>query len=96
MRTPLTDDEIQKALNDLPGWTFENDSLKKTFVLKSFRAAVGFIVRMAFSAEELNHHPDLHNIYNRVEVTLSTHDAGNKVTDLDIQLAKAIENYSWV
>lgn len=95
-RTPLTPDQIDSALNDLAGWTFEEDQLKKSYTFKDFRAAISFIVRMSYFAEELNHHPNLHNVYNTVDIALTTHDAGNKVTDLDVQLAKAIEGFVWV
>ncbi len=62
---------------------------------KNFREAVSFIVRVAFSAEELNHHPELFNVYNRVGITLRTHEASDKVTELDIKLAQAIEGFAW-
>lgn len=94
-RTPLTNEEIDQALQELPGWRYEDERLKKSFELKDFRAAVSFIVRMAFFAEELNHHPDLHNVYNRVDIELSTHDAGDQVTEMDVRLARAIESFSW-
>lgn len=95
-RTPLTPPEISEALDDLPGWTYEDDKLKKTFEVKDFRAAVSFIVRLAFYAEELNHHPELHNVYNIIDVALTTHDAGDQVTEMDVRLAEAIEDFSWV
>jgi 4a-hydroxytetrahydrobiopterin dehydratase len=95
-RTPLTDEEIAEALDELQGWTHEDDKLKKTFEVKDFRAAVSFIVRLAFFAEELNHHPELHNVYNTIDIALTTHDAGNKVTEMDVRLAEAIEDFSWV
>ena len=80
----------------MPGWRFEDDQLKKTFELSNFRAAVSFIVRLSFYAEELNHHPDLHNVYSTVDIALTTHDAGDKVTEMDLKLARAIEGFSWV
>lgn len=94
MREPLTRDQIQSALENLPGWSYENDRLKKSYVLADFQAAVTFIVRLAFAAEKLNHHPELTNVYNRVDVALSTHDAGNRVTEMDLKLARAIEDSS--
>ena len=96
MSQALAPEAVQAALAQLPGWAFADDSLKKTFKFKNFREAISFIVRIAFSAEELNHHPELANVYNRVAITLRTHEAGNKVTDRDIRLAQAIENISWV
>lgn len=95
-RTPLSADEIEDALADLEGWRHEDDKLKKTFELSDFRAAISFIVRMAFYAEEMNHHPELENVYNTVNVALTTHDAGGKVTETDIELAQKIEDFSWV
>lgn len=93
---PLTDERIVEELQSLPGWTYEDNQLRKTFEFKDFRGAIGFIVRMAFSAEELNHHPNITNVYNRVDVALSTHDAGNQVTERDVALAQALEGFSWV
>jgi len=95
-RKPLSDDAIAAALADLDGWTHDDDKLTKTFELSDFRAAISFIVRMSFYAEEMNHHPELENVYNTVSIALTTHDAGGKVTQLDIDLAKEIEGFSWV
>jgi len=92
----LTSDEIGEALSSLPGWTYEANRLKKTFALNNFREAVSFIIRMAFEAEALNHHPEIFNVYNRVRVELMTHDAGDRVTAHDVKLARAIEKFSWV
>lgn len=93
---PLTREQIDQALQDLDGWAFEDDQLKKTFKLTDFRAAVSFIVRMAFYAEAMNHHPDVRNVYDTVEIALTTHDAGGTVTEKDVRLARAIEDFSWV
>ena len=95
-RTPLTADQIANALKDLDGWRHEDDALKKSFELSNFRAAVSFIVRLSFYAEALNHHPEITNVYNPVDIALTTHDAGNTVTELDVALAEAIEGFSWV
>ena len=95
-REPLSDDQIEHALNELDGWRFEEDSLRKTFTFNDFRAAMGFLVRLSYSAEAMNHHPEIHNVYNRVDLALSTHDAGNRVTEMDLELARAIESFSWV
>jgi len=94
--TALTTDEINAALANLPSWTFTDDSLQKTFTFKNFRESISFLVRVGFSAEELNHHPEIFNVYNRVSLTLRTHDAGDKVTERDVQLAQAIERFAWV
>jgi len=95
-RTPLPIADIEAALDDLEGWAFVNDSLTKTFRFGSFREAMSFLIRVSFEAEQLNHHPEIENVYNRVTLTLRTHDADNKVTGLDIDLAAAIESFSWV
>ena len=94
-RTPLTSEEIETALSKLPEWRFENDCISRRFEFSTFKEAISFLVRASFEAESLNHHPELVNVYNRVDVTLSTHDAGNKVTQMDIDLASAIERFSW-
>jgi len=94
-RTPLSSDALEEALDKLPGWRLEDNRLKKTFELTSFREAISFIVRLAFEAESRNHHPELGNVYNRVDVAITTHDAGNRVTESDVALASAIERFSW-
>lgn len=96
MAAPLTPDQIKQALADLPGWKHESDALVKQFKFGSFKEALGFIVRLGLEAEAINHHPDLHNVYNRVTLRLNTHDAGGKVTRKDVDLARAIEAFSWV
>ncbi len=90
MADPLSDDQIRTALGSLPGWTHEGDALTKTFTLGDFREALAFIVRVGFEAEQRDHHPNLTNVYNRVEIALTTHDAGNRVTQKDVDLAQAI------
>lgn len=95
-RTPISEDVILAALTELNGWEFVDQSLKKSFGFSSFREAISFIVRVSFEAEQLNHHPEIGNVYSRVTLTLRTHDAGNKVTEADLDLARAIESFSWV
>jgi len=96
MRTPLTTAEIEKALKDLPGWRYEPEHLLKEFTFGSFREAVSFMIRVAFEAESLDHHPDWSNVYNRVVIKLNTHDSGGKVTGKDVELARRIQGLSWV
>ena len=91
MSEPLSNDAIESALGALSGWSHEDDKLTKTFKLADFREALGFIVRIGLEAETANHHPELFNVYSTVRISLSTHDAGNKVTQKDVDLAKAIE-----
>ena len=90
-RTPLEAGAIDAALVDLAGWAREGNAIRKTFRFDGFRGAVAFIVRIAFEAESLDHHPELVNMYDRVTVSLSTHDAGDRVTDMDLELARRIE-----
>ena len=96
MSTPLTTAEIQAALRGLEGWEFTDNALVKTFKFGSFREALSFMVRAGFEAEALNHHPDWKNVYNRLVVRLNTHDADDKVTAKDVELAKRFEGISWV
>jgi len=94
MTNPLNDSEIKEALEQLSGWKWQNDRLKKTFSFANFRDAISFILRVSYEAEERNHHPEIFNCYNRVEIGLNTHDAGGKVTAKDTELAQAIEEIS--
>lgn len=96
MATLLTQTEIQQALGTLNGWAWERDALTKTFRFGSFREAISFMVRAAFEAEALNHHPEWTNVYDRVVMRLNTHDAGDKVTPKDVQLAQKLQAISWV
>ncbi len=96
MSTPLSPTEIQKAVSELKGWTFESDALVKTFQFHSFREALSFMVRAGFEAEAMNHHPDWTNVYGKVVVRLNTHDAGGKVTAKDVELATRLGKISWV
>ncbi len=93
----LTTLEIQTAIGECPGWKFNETGKKieREIKFKSFREAISFMTRVAFEAEELNHHPDWSNSYNKVKIELTTHDAGG-VTKNDIELAKRIEKINWV
>ncbi|WP_421774105.1 4a-hydroxytetrahydrobiopterin dehydratase [Gracilimonas sp.] len=92
MAQPLSEQEIREALNSLEGWEFGDDVIKKEFSFKDFSEALGFIVRVGVEAEKQVHHPQLFNVYNTVNISLNTHDAGDKVTQKDVDLAKAIES----
>lgn len=72
-------------------WKEENNRLKKTFTFKDFQEAFAFMTRVAFLAEAHNHHPNWSNVYNTVNIELTTHDAGNVVTEKDRKLAEAID-----
>ncbi len=96
MSTPLSAKQISSALGKLPGWSFRREALAKTYTFDSFREAMSFMVRVAFEAEDMNHHPEWKNIYNKVVIRLNTHDAGGKVTAKDVKLAQRIEALAWV
>ncbi len=72
-------------------WEESNNQLKKTFVFKNFAEAFAFMTRVAFLAEKMEHHPNWTNVYNKVTISLSTHDAGSTVTEKDRQLAMQID-----
>lgn len=72
-------------------WKEEDDKLKRTFVFKDFNAAFAFMTKVAAVADRLDHHPWWSNAYNKVEFELSTHDAGDKVTEKDKHLAESID-----
>ncbi len=73
-------------------WTTENNQLNRTFKFKDFAEAFSFMTEVAFHAEKQGHHPNWSNVYNTVSVHLTTHDAGNVVTEKDTKLAKAIDS----
>ena len=72
-------------------WTESNDRLKIKFEFKDFNEALSFINKLAPICESMNHHPEINWVYNKIELTLSTHDAGDKITELDYQLANKID-----
>ncbi len=72
-------------------WTESASSLERTFTFADFSEAFSFMTRVAFVAEKMNHHPDWSNVWNKVTIKLSTHDAGNTVTEKDRKLAAAID-----
>jgi 4a-hydroxytetrahydrobiopterin dehydratase len=85
-----TKDEAAPKLQSLPGWAFNNDGIEKQFQFKNFKEAMAFMVKIGDAAEAMNHHPEIFNVYNRVKLRLSTHDAGG-LTDRDFKLAADIE-----
>jgi 4a-hydroxytetrahydrobiopterin dehydratase len=72
-------------------WTEKNNTLYRKFEFADFSEAFAFMTRVALAAEKMNHHPLWTNVYNKVEIWLSTHDAGDVVTDKDKKLAKKID-----
>ena len=75
-------------------WETKNNRLLKTFKFKDFTEAFGFMTKVAITAEKMNHHPTWTNTYNTVSFELSTHDAGDVVTELDQKLAAAIDKFA--
>jgi 4a-hydroxytetrahydrobiopterin dehydratase len=91
MPTRLDDAARTAALSKLPGWSLVEgrDAITRQFTFKDFNAAFGFMTRAALVAERMDHHPEWSNVWNKVVVTLSTHDAGG-LTERDIALAEAM------
>ena len=92
MAQKLTDAERGTALAGLDGWTMVagREAISKRFTFADFNAAFGFMTRAALVAERMNHHPEWFNVWNKVDVTLATHDAGG-LTELEIKLAHEMD-----
>ena len=88
-RKKLSDKEILEELGKVKGWSLVDGKLHREIQFVNFVEAFGFMSRVALVAESLNHHPEWFNVYNRVTVDLSTHDAGG-VTEMDLTLAARI------
>lgn len=88
----LTGAARQTALRELAGWSEveDRDAIRKSFHFSDFSEAWGFLSRLALAAEKLDHHPEIFNVYNRVELILATHDAGG-LSEKDTQLARIID-----
>ena len=86
-----------RALAELDGWeeVGDRDAIRKSFVFKTFNQAWGFMSRVALAAERMNHHPEWFNVYNRVDILLSTHDCGG-LSELDVKLARKIDVFAGV
>jgi 4a-hydroxytetrahydrobiopterin dehydratase len=78
-------------LLNLKEWQYKENGIEKAFKFKDFTQALGFIVQVGVLAEKMNHHPELFNVYNKVNIRLTTHDSGG-VTDKDFELAQKIES----
>jgi len=89
--TKLSDEQIKKELANLPGWSIVNGKLHKDFVFKDFIEAFGFMSTAALHIEKMNHHPEWFNVYNKIKVDLTTHDAGG-ITQNDITLARILNS----
>jgi 4a-hydroxytetrahydrobiopterin dehydratase len=83
--------DIDEQLKDLPGWSTVNEKLHKEFQFESFNQAFGFMTRAAMEIEKMNHHPEWFNVYNRITIELTTHDAGG-ITKNDITLARILNS----
>jgi len=86
----LDADALQEALRDLQGWKLQDGKLHRELRFADFVAAFGFMAQVALVAESLDHHPEWSNVYNRVRIDLTTHDAGG-ITELDVKLARRVD-----
>jgi 4a-hydroxytetrahydrobiopterin dehydratase len=91
MRIAASPAQIQGALATLEGWAVSGNKLVKSFTFKDFKHALLFINQVGAVAEAAGHHPEIHNVWNRVTLALCTHDAGDVITESDLQLARALE-----
>ena len=91
----LTGAARDAALSELTGWSEVDgrDAIARNFTFSDFNEAFGFMSRVALEAERMDHHPEWFNVYNRVEITLSTHDAGG-LSERDIRMAKRIDGFA--
>jgi len=83
--------EIDEELKKLTGWSVKNDKLHKEFQFDNFNQAFGFMTRAAMEIEKMNHHPEWFNVYNRITVDLTTHDADG-ITNNDVNLARILNS----
>ena len=89
---PLTESDIKDALTgELASWKWKDDKLHRSYTFGNFKEAIGFLVQIGFAAEAQAHHPEIFNVYNRVDISLTTHDADSRVTQKDVTLARSIE-----
>lgn len=87
----MSEDQIKSELKSLDGWTVKDDKLHKDFVFEDFVDAFGFMSRASMHIERINHHPEWFNVYNKLSVDLTTHDAGG-ITQNDITLARTLNS----
>ena len=87
----LSESDIDKELKELTGWNVKNDKLHKEFQFDNFNQAFGFMTRAAMEIEKMNRHPEWFNVYNRITVDLTTHEAGG-ITNNDVNLAKILNS----
>ena len=89
MATPLTAAEVHALAERLPQWSLQDGKLHRELRFANFSQAFAFMTRVAMAAEQLNHHPEWSNVWNRVSIDLTTHDTGG-LSDLDVELAARI------
>ena len=87
----LSEIEIEDELKNLSGWSVANEKLHKDFQFDSFNQAFGFMTRAAMEIEKMNHHPEWFNVYNKITIELTTHDAGS-ITKNDTNLARILNS----
>ena len=87
----LSQEEIESELKNLPGWSVVNDKLHREIQFDSFNQAFGFMTMAAMEIEKMNHHPEWFNVYNKLVIELTTHDAGG-ITRNDINLARILNS----
>ncbi|MCH2146119.1 MAG: 4a-hydroxytetrahydrobiopterin dehydratase [Phycisphaerales bacterium] len=93
MIAKLTQEQIEEALEQLPEWTLNGESIQRTFGFDDFNESMAFVTRVAARAEEVQHHPDILVRYNKVTLTLSTHDAGG-LSERDLNFAADCDGYA--
>ena len=89
-RAKLTQKQLEKAVSALPAWRAKGGKLHREYVFKDFIHAFGFMATSALAIEKMNHHPEWSNVWNKVSVALSTHDAGG-ITAWDVELARTLD-----
>jgi 4a-hydroxytetrahydrobiopterin dehydratase len=87
----LSESDIGEELKKLTGWNVKDDKLHKEFQFDNFNQAFGFMTRAAMEIEKMNHHPEWFNVYNRITVDLTTHEAGG-ITNNDVNLARILNS----
>ena len=90
----LSSEAINEALADLPGWELQDGKLHKQYKFETFAQALGWMVSAGVHADKMDHHPEWTNVYNKVTVSLVTHDLDNAISNLDVELAQKMDALS--
>jgi 4a-hydroxytetrahydrobiopterin dehydratase len=93
MPEAMSHDDVRAALQQMPAWSLEDGKLHRELRFGGFAEALAFLVRVGIEAEKRGHHPELTNVFNRVTIDLTTHDAGG-ITEKDVDLARAVDEIS--